>query len=344
MMLVIILILLFALHTPVNAHSWIEQLTLIAPNGTFVGTPGYPRGNYLRSTSGYSDTTMTYLIPPGSRANVTQILPTDKLCKDTQQEQKQSDGSPRLEASAGAAIALRFQENGHVTLPQNQPGKPPNRGSVYVYGTTQPKTGEKLLDVHGAWTADGTGGDGRGVLLSKQNFDDGRCYQVNSGEISGTRQAKFTHTANQLMGADLWCQQDIKLPSDAPNGKPYTLYWVWDWPTAAGADPTYPNGKAEIYTTCMDVDVITGANKQAIKDEYDVDQDLNQAAIPAQFDSLGDEVSAQASGSILAVSSTPATTNTMTTMARSTTAATPRRVTVTDWETSTSTVYMSLPT
>ncbi|CAG7926481.1 unnamed protein product [Penicillium olsonii] len=341
MMLVIILILLLALHTPVNAHSWIEQLTLIAPNGTFVGTPGYPRGNYLRSTSGYSDTTMTYLIPPGSRANVTQILPTDKLCKDTQQEQKQSDGSPRLEASAGAAIALRFQENGHVTLPQNQPGKPPNRGSVYVYGTTQPKTGEKLLDVHGAWTADGTGGDGRGVLLSKQNFDDGRCYQVNSGEISGTRQAKFTHTANQLMGADLWCQQDIKLPSDAPNGKPYTLYWVWDWPTAAGADPTYPNGKAEIYTTCMDVDVITGANKQATKDEYDVDQDLNQAAIPAQFDSLGDEVSAQASGSILAVSSTPAT---MTTMARSTTAATPRRVTVTDWETSTSTVYMSLPT
>lgn len=341
MMLAIIFVVLFALYTPIHAHSWIEELTLIAPNGTFVGTPGYPRGNYLRTTSGYSDTTMTYLIPPGSRANVTQILPTDKLCKDTQQEQKQSDGSPRLEASAGAAIALRFQENGHVTLPQNQPGKPPNRGTVYVYGTTEPKTGEKLLDVFGAWTADGTGGDGRGVLLSKQNFDDGRCYQVNSGEISGTRQAKYTHTANQLMGADLWCQQDIQLPSSAPSGKPYTLYWVWDWPTAAGVDPTYPNGKAEIYTTCMDVDVVTQASKQAVKDEYDAGQDLNKAAIPSQFDSLGDAVSSQAPGT---TSSIPRTLTTMATMIRSSSAATARKVTVTDWETSTSTIYMSVPT
>ncbi|CAI7665256.1 unnamed protein product [Penicillium bialowiezense] len=311
MMLAIILVVLFALHTPIHAHSWIEELTLIAPNGTFVGTPGYARGNYLRTTSGYDDTTMTYLIPPGSRANVTQILPTDKLCKDTQQEQKQSDGSPRLEASAGAAIALRFQENGHVTLPQNQPGKPANRGSVYVYGTTEPKTGEKLLDVYGAWTADGTGGDGRGVLLSKQNFDDGRCYQINSGDISETRQAKYTHTANQLMGADLWCQQDIQLPSNAPSGKPYTLYWVWDWPTAAGVDPTYPNGKAEIYTTCMDVDVVTQVGKLAVSDEYDADQDLNKAAIPSQFDSLDDAVSSQAPGT---TSPIPGTLTTMATM------------------------------
>ncbi|KAJ5327544.1 hypothetical protein MYU51_009241 [Penicillium brevicompactum] len=341
MMLAIIFVVLFALHTPIHAHSWIEELTLIAPNGTFVGTPGYPRGNYLRTTPGYSDTTMTYLIPPGSRANVTQILPTDKLCKDTQQEQKQSDGSPRLEASAGAAIALRFQENGHVTLPQNQPGKPANRGTVYVYGTTEPKTGEKLLDVFGAWTADGTGGDGRGVLLSKQNFDDGRCYQVNSGDISETRQAEYTHTANQLMGADLWCQQDIQLPSSAPSGKPYTLYWVWDWPTAAGVDPTYPNGKAEIYTTCMDVDVVTQASKQAVKDEYDTEQDLNKAAIPSQFDSLGDAVPSQAPGT---TSSIPGTLTTMATMIRSSSAATARKVTVTDWETSTSTIYMSVPT
>lgn len=338
MMLVIILAVLSALYTPTNAHSWIEELTVIAQNGTFVGTPGYPRGNYLRTTSGYSDTTMTYLIPPNSRANVTQILPTDKLCKETQQEQHQSDGSPRLEASAGAAIALRFQENGHVTLPQNQPGKPANRGSVYVYGTTQPKTGEKLLDVHGVWTSDGTGGDGRGVLLSKQNFDDGRCYQVNSGQISESRQAKYTHTANQLMGADLWCQQDIQLPSSTPSGKPYTLYWVWDWPTAAGVDPTYPNGKAEIYTTCMDVDVVTKVNKQAINDNYDTDQDLNNAAIPMQFDALGRPISSQVeTRTTLARSASPSA-------SFSVTAGVAQTVTVTDWETSSSTVYMSQAT
>lgn len=275
---------LLTLVTLANAHSWVEQLSLIAPNGTFVGTPGYARGNYLRTAPGFSDLTMTYLIPPNDRANVTLILPTDKLCKNTQQDQKQTDGSPRLQASAGAAIALRYQENGHVTLPQNQPGKPKNRGTVYVYGTTHPKIGETLLDVHGAWNENGTGGDGRGVLLSKENFDDGRCYQINTGHISEYRQEKYPHQANQLMGADLWCQQDIRLPSTAPSGKLYTLYWVWDWPTAPGVDPTYPQGKQEIYTTCMDVDVVgTNANLAQAKDDYARGQDLNRAAIPSEF-------------------------------------------------------------
>lgn len=38
----------------------------------------------------------------------------------------------------------------------------------------------------------------------------------------------------------------------------YTLYWVWDWPTAART-PGFPNGKPEVYTTCMDVDVVDAA-------------------------------------------------------------------------------------
>ncbi|EKV07883.1 hypothetical protein PDIG_61740 [Penicillium digitatum PHI26] len=334
MMLINAFTVLLALYTQTQAHSWVEELTLIAPNGTFVGTPGYARGNYMRTTLGFSDPTMTYLIPPNTRANVTQILPIDKMCKDTQQDQTQSEGSPRLEANAGAAIALRYQENGHVTLPQNQPGKPTNRGSVFVYGTTQPKTGEKFLDVHGAWTQDGTGGDGRGVLLAVQNYDDGRCYQINSGEISETRQAKYTHTADPRMGADLWCQQDIQLPLNAPSGKPYTLYWVWDWPTAAGIDPTYPNGKAEIYTTCMDVDMVNTVGKQAIKSNYETDQDLNNAAIPSQFDALGSPISAQ-------LSSQPTSQPTTFVTSLAVTGVQPKTVTVTDWEISTSTVFMA---
>ncbi|OQD77573.1 hypothetical protein PENDEC_c002G04663 [Penicillium decumbens] len=277
-----------------NAHSWVEQLTVIAANGTFTGTPGYARGNYLRTAAGFNDKTMTYLIPPNTRANVTLVLPTDEMCKSTQQTQTQTNGSPRLQASAGAAIALRYQENGHVTLPWNQPGKPPNRGTVYVYGTTEPKVGEKFLDVHGAWNSDGTGGDKRGVLLSKQNFDDGRCYQINTGNISQSRQETYPHQANQLMGADLWCQQDVQLPSTAPSGKPYTLYWVWDWPTAPGVDPTYPHGKTEIYTTCMDIDVTDISTSHAQKqDDYASGQDLNNAAIPSEFADLDDVGSAK---------------------------------------------------
>lgn len=296
-MLLHALTVLFALITIADAHSWVEQLTVIAPNGTFVGTPGYARGNYMRTAPGFNDTTMTYLIPPNTRANVTLLLPSDKMCKDTQQERKQTDGSPRLHASPGSAIALRYQENGHVTLPQNQPGKPKNRGTVYVYGTTEPRVGEKLLDVYGSWNADGTGGDQRGVLLSKQNFDDGRCYQINDDEISQYRQKMYPHQANQLMGADLWCQQDIRLPSNAPSGKLYTLYWVWDWPTAPGVDPTYPQGKQEIYTTCMDIDVVNTPPYRVKQEEgYVKGQDLNEAAIPSVFTDLTLEESRRPTG------------------------------------------------
>lgn len=278
------LILLALFFTSTYAHSWVEQLMVIAPNGTFVGAPGYPRGYVSRSDPTFSDTAMTYLLPPAGKAKATS---TDNLCKDTQRKRVQSEGKPRLQASAGAAIALRHQENGHVTLPDTQVGKPRNRGTVYVYGTTDPKNDEKLLDVHKVWNEDGTGGDGRGVLLGKRNYDDGRCYQVNSGQISQHRQTKFPHEADQYMGTDIWCQSDVAIPANAPSGKPYTLYWVWDWPTAPGADPDLPNGKQEIYTTCMDVDVVAGSNDMIrIAAKYAEEQSLNSASMPDQFEEI----------------------------------------------------------
>ncbi|KAB8256751.1 hypothetical protein BDV32DRAFT_128634 [Aspergillus pseudonomiae] len=274
------LLSLLFLTSTVVAHSWVEQLMVIAPNGTFVGSPGYSRRNVLRSDPGYSDTKMQYLVPEDRN----ELLPTDLLCKNTQQQQVQSEGSPRLQASAGAAIALRYQENGHVTQPGNQPGKPENRGTVYVYGTTKPKEDEKIMDVHKVWNKEGTGGDKRGVLLATRNFDDGRCYQVNGDSISKQRQSKFPHTADQLMGVNLWCQSDIALPSNAPPGKPYTLYWVWDWPTHPDVDPNLPKGKQEIYTSCIDVDVVANAGAQShVAASYVNDQSLNNAAIPAQL-------------------------------------------------------------
>lgn len=280
------LVLAFLL-TVVNAHSWVEELTVIASNGTFVGVPGYARGNVFRTVPDFNDGKMTHLTPPNGRANQSRILSTDKMCMPSQRKQVQTDGSPRLQARPGASVALRFQENGHVTLPQNQPGKPPNRGTVYVYGTTQPKDDENLLDVHKVWNRAGTGGDGRGVLLSVQNFDDGRCYQINDGKISTHRQSKFPHKADQLMGADIWCQQDMALPANAPTGKPYTLYWVWDWPTRPGHDPALPNGKQEIYTTCMDVDVVDHPETHVrLQADYAQGQPLDKAAIPSQFAEL----------------------------------------------------------
>ena len=240
-----------------HAHSWVEQITIIAPNGSFVGAPGYARGNVLRTSPGFSDPTMVNLIPPNGRPAGNQILPTDPICKNTQMTPNQTPGSPALQAAAGSLLALRYQENGHVTLPQNTPGKPANRGTVYVYGTTQPSPNDSLLGIHKVWTADGSGGDKRGKLVATQNFDDSQCYQVNGGNISIARQAEFKHVANPVSGADIWCQTDMVLPQDARKGQPYTLYWVWDWPTLPSADA--PQGKNETYTTCMDIDITNDA-------------------------------------------------------------------------------------
>lgn len=276
---------LLAIPRLATAHTWVEQIMAIAPNGTLVGQPGYPRGNVLRGTPAFGDPAMVNLIPPDGRP-INVIEPSDLMCKVSQVSQTQTDGSPRLQAAPGAAVALRFQENGHVTLPDGQPGKPPNRGTVFVYGTSRPSRDDSFLAIHRQWTADGSGGDGRGVLLSTRNFDDGQCYQVNGGPLSHQRQTAFSHQFNQYMGNDLWCQQDILLPADIPVGQPYTLYWVWDWPTLPGT-PGYPDGKQELYTTCMDIDIVAGSGVDVFNKAQGspgfVNQPLDQAAVKAQM-------------------------------------------------------------
>ena len=289
--------------SPSLQHSWVEEMDVIDPKtGTFTGTPGYCRNNTKRTVPGFSDPLMVHILPGQGQPSIeerdtipatdlTGITNNDKMCKMTQQTAYQADGSPRLQAAPGALVSLRYQENGHVTLPQNQPGKPKNRGTVYIYGTTQPKFPELFLDVFGKWTADGTGGDRRGRLLATQPFDDGYCFQVNGGDISTARQAAHPHEPDQLMGANLWCQNNIAIPTDAATGKPFTLYWVWDWPTEPGVDPNLPKGKAEIYTTCMDVDIVAKpASKRRVKARQQpapsAGGNLNSAAIPAYVHSL----------------------------------------------------------
>ena len=151
----------------------------------------------------FSDLTMVNLIPPNGRADGPKILPTDRICKDTQTTTNQTEGNPRSRALAGSAISLRYQENGHVTLPENQPGKPGNRGTVFIYGTNESKPDDSLLRIHKVWSTGGDGGDMCGKLLAVQDFDDGICYQVNNGTVSKQRQVQSPHEPDKLMGADL---------------------------------------------------------------------------------------------------------------------------------------------
>lgn len=226
---------------------------------------GYARGCVARTDPGYNGNTMDYLLPALDTDRI-RINASDLLCHPAQRIANYTANYPMLQVSPGSYASVKYLENGHVTLPQNQPGKPPKAGTVFVYGTTQPRDDEKIVDVL-AWSADGKGGDGRGSLLNAQNFDDGRCHQINSGVISTQRQQQFPDRVpdQPTSNAEQWCETDLMIPaSAAPNSK-LTIYWIWQWPTAPGVDPIYPDGKDEYYTTCADVEIVADAIAAGVK-------------------------------------------------------------------------------
>jgi hypothetical protein len=228
------------------AHSWVERLIVMDGNRTLVGDPGYTRGAISRLAPFFNDFQMQYLLPTDPDGK-------DKICKSTQTVRNYTSEFPPLRARPGSYIAIQYQENGHVTLPELTPQKK-GSGTTYVYGTSCPSDEDRLASIHGVWNGEGTGGDGRGQLLATRGFDDGRCYQINDGSISKARQRKYPKPARDPEGADLWCQNDLRLPIDISGS--YSLYWVWDWPSMLS--DTLPSGKAELYTSCIDIDILPG--------------------------------------------------------------------------------------
>ncbi|KAK5722733.1 hypothetical protein LTR15_005966 [Elasticomyces elasticus] len=232
------------------AHSWIEEFQVIDSNGTYIGDRGFPRGYMARTDPGYNGFVMNYLLPQTG----VRITSNDSLCHPAQRSSNYSNPAyPKLQVTPGSYVAMKYLENGHVTLPWNQLGKPPGGGTVFVYGTTQPSEDEKIADVL-PWTSDGRGGNA-------QNFDDGRCYQINCGNISTDRQTLFpNHVADQPTSViEQWCETDLKIPETIAAGT-LSVYWVWQWPTESNKDCTYPDGKDEYYTTCSDFEIIAGGD------------------------------------------------------------------------------------
>jgi hypothetical protein len=103
-----------------------------------------------------------------------------------------------------------------------------------------------------------------GKLLNINKYDDGRCYQVNgAASISVARQAEFPNSPDGGANRELWCQNVVQIPEDAPDS--LTMYWVWQWPTQPGTEGL-PDGKDEIYTSCMDLNIVAndGILKSAV--------------------------------------------------------------------------------
>ncbi|XWW99654.1 hypothetical protein V2A60_007665 [Cordyceps javanica] len=214
-----------SLATLACAHSWVEEVYRIAPSGALVGDIGYPRGWVARTSTDpvWKDAIPQNLLPPAGQS----AYSGDEIIN--KYDFSESPAFPMLQAAPGDHVALIHLENGHTSLPQNQPKKPRNRGTIFIYGTADPKPKERLFDVHLAWNRAGTGGDKRGRLLATRNYDDGQCYQPNPGDISNER-AKALAADGASHDRELRCQSDIQLPDDLKSGSTYTLYWYWDWP------------------------------------------------------------------------------------------------------------------
>ncbi|KAF2863960.1 hypothetical protein K470DRAFT_267463 [Piedraia hortae CBS 480.64] len=88
------------------------------------------------------------------------------------------------------------------------------------------------------WMKDGKGDNGHGFLMAAQIYNDGRCHQLNCGNVSLTRQVLFlNHVPGQPTSSlEQWCESNVQITASHPE-----------------ADCTYPDGKDEYYTTCKTI-------------------------------------------------------------------------------------------
>jgi hypothetical protein len=256
------LLCLGLLSSTVAAHTWIEQMQVIGTNGSYVGDYGYPRGYVSRTDSGFDGFSNKWQLPsPDTDTSRTRI--TDKMmaCHPNQRTPNYSQQYPKLSVAPGAYVAMKYLENGHVTQPYIPAGKPEGSGTVWIYGTYEPNDAETLVNVL-SWTADGKGGNGKGFLMTAQDYDDGRCYQINQSPTSVNRQmTDGNHAPGQPTSQlEQWCESNLLVPSNSQVGKTLTVYWVWGWATGMQTEGAMC-GKDEYYTTCSDFDIVNGGDE-----------------------------------------------------------------------------------
>lgn len=255
-----------------TAHSWIEEYQVVGPKGNYIGDRGFSRGYIGREDPTFDGSFNSLWLLPESTARMPdgtvrlRINGSDPVCRPSQQTSNYTNTEyPKLKAAPGDYVAAKYLENGHVTLPWNQPGKPPHGGTVYVFGTAKKPEVDLLVDVM-KWTKDGKGGNGQGRLLTTQNFDDNRCHQINDCTNSVERQGAYPNEIPGQPGivSELWCETDYQLPEDLASGD-YTTYWVWQWPTQPGMNCGFPEGKDEFYTVCADHEIIARGADDYVK-------------------------------------------------------------------------------
>lgn len=239
-------------NCPRDLHwcAWLSSRLWYDPDAPNNRSPSHADASKVDPSLATYDEQMTYLLPLSQRLSITNV---DYICKQTQSRGNQSESYPYLQARPGDEIALRYRENGHISKPI--PEKP-TFGSVSVYGTSDSRDSDNIVDVHHVWNANNTGGDLRGRLLQRQSFDDGSCYENNDSDLSTIRAIAGQPPHDELDGTSLVCKVLINIPEDAPSKTMYTLYWVWDWPSVGNVGGKGAILKEELYTTCLDIQIV----------------------------------------------------------------------------------------
>ncbi|CAJ2502157.1 Uu.00g095510.m01.CDS01 [Anthostomella pinea] len=128
------LLLILAISIPlILTYSWVKQLVRIASNGTMIALAGFIRGYVGHTEPGFNDAENTYLLPSNGRPDGKVIHSDDRICKATQQVSNYSENYPMLHVAPGDLVALRYQENSHVTLTKSNTNVKPDKSGI-MYG------------------------------------------------------------------------------------------------------------------------------------------------------------------------------------------------------------------
>jgi hypothetical protein len=276
---------LFVANT--SAHTWIEQTQVISANGSYVGDYGYARGFVDRADPRFDGYANKWQIPdPRFDLGLTRMNESMLVCHPSQRNANYSSRYPKLQIVPGDFVAMKYLENGHVTRPWDPDGKPPLGGTVWVYATYKPKDDEKLADIL-QWDASGTAGNSDGWLMATQDFDDGRCYQINTSHESSRRQSNFPNgpPGQPYIKTEQWCETDIIVHDKVQVNSTITIYWVWGWETALGTKDI-ACGKDEYYTSCLDFEVVDENYRSSLNRGLETTRTLSQQdpqskAVPA---------------------------------------------------------------
>lgn len=160
---------------------------------------------------------------------------------------------------------LQYNENGHITKPQNNRYGKTDTGTVFVYGTNDSLQSDAVQRIYKVQTADSTSSNRRGRLLYRGDFDNRRCYQYTTASsrfsaIANARAKKFLGPGlnDTEQGQNLQYVVDVTMPS-IEIGSEYSLYQVQDWPSSIADGLSYITVVPQVYTTCIDIRIIAQA-------------------------------------------------------------------------------------